>query len=289
MADQSSHKALVLGGGGPLGIAWEAGLLAGLADEGVLLGDAGLVLGTSAGSVVGSALSSGVAPDLMAEAQREISARSASATQSAPPDLTPLMGFFMRMPLTGEPGLDLRKEIGSYSLGAQTMPAEAFVSMLAAMGLPAQWPDAFACTAVDTETGEFRIWRKADSVPLSHAVASSCSVPGVYPPVTINGRRWMDGGMRSATNIDQAAGCERVVALAVVPNAMAAERMQPRLDHEAKAVTDAGGAIEMIVPDEPAQSVFGFNLMDGSRRVPCMEAGRAQGRREAARIRSFWS
>src|SRR5258708_25357181 len=52
-------RALVLGGGGPVGIGWEAGLLAGLADAGVALGDADLVVGTSAGSVVGAQLTSG--------------------------------------------------------------------------------------------------------------------------------------------------------------------------------------------------------------------------------------
>jgi hypothetical protein len=53
-------KALVLGGGGVTGIAWELGILAGLAEDGVDLTDADVIVGTSAGSVVGAQLTSGI-------------------------------------------------------------------------------------------------------------------------------------------------------------------------------------------------------------------------------------
>jgi NTE family protein len=51
--------ALVLGGGGEAGVAWEIGLLAGLAQRGVDLRDADVVIGTSAGAIVGTLLLSG--------------------------------------------------------------------------------------------------------------------------------------------------------------------------------------------------------------------------------------
>ena len=57
MSDQ--RTALVLGGGGITGIAWEIGVLAGLAEAGVDLTGADLVVGTSAGSVVGAQITSG--------------------------------------------------------------------------------------------------------------------------------------------------------------------------------------------------------------------------------------
>ena len=52
-------RALVLGGGGPVGVAWEVGLIAGLEQEGVRLADADLFVGTSAGSIVGAMLALG--------------------------------------------------------------------------------------------------------------------------------------------------------------------------------------------------------------------------------------
>ena len=57
------------------------------------------------------------------------------------------------------------------------------------------WPArAYACTAVDAETGEFVTWSKDSGVPIERAIASSCCVPGIFPPITINGRHW--GGIR---------------------------------------------------------------------------------------------
>ena len=55
-------KALVLGGGGPVGIAWETGLLAGLAEGGIDLSHADYILGTSAGAFVGAQLAMGRSP-----------------------------------------------------------------------------------------------------------------------------------------------------------------------------------------------------------------------------------
>ncbi len=62
-------RALVLGGGGPVGVAWESGLVAGLAEQGVQMAEADLFVGTSAGSVVGSQLSLSKAPQELYERQ----------------------------------------------------------------------------------------------------------------------------------------------------------------------------------------------------------------------------
>jgi len=279
-------RALVLGGGGPVGVAWEAGLLAGLLEAGVDVRRADYVQGTSAGSIVGSAVAMGADLNLLAEAQRSL----ASVTPGAggPPDLSKLMVLMMRFPPTGEPSLEQRKELGVLSLTSPAMPEEAFVAMIGGGLAPGDWPQTFACTAVDTETGEFHVWRKADGVPMARAVSSSCSVPGIFPPVMINGRRWMDGGMRSSISIDQAAGYRRVLAVAVIP-AAARAWLIPRFEAEAGAVRAAGGEMVLIAPDDASAEAFGPNLMDGGRRPACMEAGRAQGRREAERLKRFWN
>lgn len=279
-------RALVLGGGGPVGVAWEAGLLAGLADAGVDVRRADYVQGTSAGSIVGSAVAMGVDMNLLAEVQRNVS-QPVAGPGGGPPDLSKLMPLMMRFPPVGEPSLELRKELGVLSVSSQTMSEEAFVAMLGAGLAPGDWPGKFACTAVDTETGDFHVWRKADGVALARAVSSSCSVPGIFPPVTINGRRWMDGGMRSSVSIDLAAGYTRVLTVAVIP-AMARAWLGPRFEAEARAVREAGGEMMLIAPDDASSEVFGPNLMDGSRRPACMEAGRAQGRREAEVLKAWW-
>ncbi|HEX4385716.1 MAG TPA: patatin-like phospholipase family protein [Myxococcales bacterium] len=274
--------ALVLGGGGPVGVAWEAGLLAGLFDEGVDVRRAEFVLGTSAGSIVGSAVAMGVDLHLMAELQRTI----AQGAGGPPPDISKLIGFLMRLPPINEPGLELRQEIGRYALEAKPEGEEKYIDRLGANLAPGEWPERFACTAVDATSGEFRLWRKADGVELKRAVAASCAVPGIYPSVTIGGRRWMDGGMRSSLNVDQAAGHQRVLAVAVIP-AMARARFMPRFEAEAAPVRAAGGEMMLVAPDDASAEAFGPNLMDASRRPAAMEAGRAQGRKEAAKLKAF--
>ncbi|HVY88965.1 MAG TPA: patatin-like phospholipase family protein [Hyphomonadaceae bacterium] len=283
-------RALVLGGGGPVGIAWEAGVTAGLAEQGVDVTAADFILGTSAGSVVGSRLASGTTPAELAQGQIAL-ARQMKASGSPPPpapNLMPLIAFIQRFPLDGEPSLELRAEIGQFALSSQTISEDQFLAQIGAIAATGAWPEKFGCTSVDTASGEFHIWRKADGVELPRGVASSCSVPGIYPPVTIKGRRWMDGGMRAGVNIDKAEGYKRVLALAVVP-AIAVSTYMPKIERESKAVREAGGQVEVIVPDTASQEVFGVNLMDASRRAEITEAGLAQGRREAERLITFWN
>ena len=202
-------RALVLGGGGPVGIAWEAGVLAGLADGGMMAADADFIAGTSAGSVVGALVAMGrepssIAGPIIAEAERprEIPSQVAENRPGAPN----MMVLFQKMQEAASGERDpeeVRREIGVFALGAQTFIG-GFGRQLA-QASDGAWPGrGYACTAVDCETGEFVVWNAEAGVPLSRAVASSCAVPGVFPPITLNGRKYMDGGMRSATNADLA-------------------------------------------------------------------------------------
>lgn len=294
-------RALVLGGGGPVGIAWECGLIAGLDAAGVRLADADFIMGTSAGSFVGARLAMGVEPAtlagaILAEAER---ARPATASNPAsserPADTSALMQMLSGEGMAGLSPQETMKRIGAYALDATTMSEEAFIATFGKSfaSLPADaWPQrGYACTAVDAESGEFRLWTSKSGVGVTRAVASSCSVPGIYPPVTIEGRRYMDGGMRSGTNADLAESYDKVliIALRIGGTGPAAERAAQRLAAEVEALTSSGASVEVITPDAPSQSAFGANLMDFRRRPDAARAGMAQGEREAARVGEFWS
>ncbi|NWG53146.1 MAG: patatin-like phospholipase family protein [Hydrogenophilaceae bacterium] len=290
------QRALVLGGGGPVGIAWESGLAAGLAEEGVAIADADLIIGTSAGSFVGAQLASGRSPQSLAEAQiaqgrREAAARAAGAGHplGEAPDLQGLMGLMAKAPADGPPGEALLAEFGAYANAAQTISEDAFIAgfgWIAEDGTP--FPAGYRCTAIDADTGAFRTWGAEDGVPLGRAIASSCSVPGIFPPIRINGRRYIDGGMRTPTNADLAAGHERVIVVAVTIMGPFADFMRRRMQWELDAITRAGGRVGLIIPDAEALEAFGVNLMDASRRAEVAAAGVAQGRREATRARGVW-
>jgi NTE family protein len=189
----------------------------------------------------------------------------------------------------------VRREIGAFALAAQTADEETFIRGFGRSLAEAQadvWPARdFACTAVDAATGAFVVWNGESGVGLARAVASSCSVPGVFPPITIKGRRYIDGGMRSATNADLAQGHERVLILALRlggGDSEQAERMRRPLEAEMKTLIEAGARVELVTPDDASQSAFGLNLMDARVRPAAAKAGLAQGRAIAASLKEFW-
>ncbi|MGZ6008197.1 MAG: patatin-like phospholipase family protein, partial [Rhizomicrobium sp.] len=247
-------RALILGGGGPVGIAWELGLAAGLEEGGVRIADASRIVGTSAGSFAGAALASGRPAEALVRAQVEQAERAAAARRAAPdagrpaaPDLGPLMRFMARRPADREPPAELRAEIGAFALGAKTIAEDAFIASFGSIAGPNEkWPRGFTCTAVDAADGSFHLWEESSGVELGRAIASSCSVPGIFPPITIQGRRYIDGGMRSATNIDLVKGHRRVLVIAVLSN-MAIDFMRAGIQREIDVLTSAGAEVELIV------------------------------------------
>jgi NTE family protein len=291
-----TKRALVLGGGGPVGIAWETGLLAGLAEAGVDLADADFIMGTSAGSFVGAQIAMGVDVRSMAQtfvAMKDAPAKPASSTRPAgpPPDLSFLLRKMAEAASGKRPAQEVRAELGAWAADASPMSEEAFIQSFGRFlsGLPQDaWPQkGYACTAVDIADGAFKLWDKAAGVGLARAVASSCSVPGVYPPITIKGARYMDGGMRSATNADMAKGYDLVVVIALRVMGSAGERRDP-LDGEIEALRAAGAQVQLLMPDAPSQAVFGPNLMDARRRPGAAQAGLDQGRAAAAALATVW-
>ena len=111
---------------------------------------------------------------------------------------------------------------------------------------------------------------KKAGAPLDRAVASSCAVPGIFAPITINGRRYVDGGMIfCGTNADLAKGHDLVLIVSLMGASRLGattdprmERYRRRMDHELMVLTDAGGSVELLAPDDEAAEVLGVNLMD---------------------------
>jgi NTE family protein len=292
---EMTTRALVLGGGGPVGIAWESGLLAGFAQGGVDVGTADFIMGTSAGSFVGAKLALGADAKTLAEPiLREADPARAGAGGGRPPaDLSKLMQLMADAHSGTRNPTEVRGEIGAYALAAETLSEDAFIASFGKSfaGLPADaWPERdFACTAVDAQDGSFRLWTKATGIGVTRAVASSCSVPGIYPPITIAGRRYIDGGMRSGTNADMAAGYDVVVVVALrLGSGPFADRIAAQLDGEIETLKDGGATVIVVSPDEASVKAFGPNLMDFRHRPDAARAGLAQGLADAAELKGFW-
>lgn len=273
-------KALVLGGGGVTGVAWEIGLLHGLAERGVDLTDAGLFVGTSAGSSVAAQVLSGVPlRDLfdaqLADATGELSARIGPGV---------ILGFLVAGLWPGDP-VRGRAWLGRRALRTSTVPEAERRAVIARRIGDGAWPAArLRITAVEAETGEVRVFDATSGVSLIDAVSASCAVPLVWPPATIGGVRYVDGGVRSVANVDLAAGCRQVVVLA--PTVRSARRSGRPEVQLASLGPEVRGAV--VSPDAAAVRAIGANVLDPARRRPAAEAGYAQAAAEAGRLRAIW-
>ena len=277
--------ALVLGGGGVAGVAWITGVVAGLADKGIDLREAQQILGTSAGSTVGAQLWSG-------ESLEALFARQADPAHQTP-ELSPpfsalrtLFGAFQDLARIADRDERVRK-IARMALDSEVV-SEAERRAIIAGRLPSHaWPaKRFGTTAIDAETGELRVFDADSGVGLVDAVAASCAVPIIWPATTIQGRRYIDGGMRSAENADLIKDARSVLILS--PGGIDGASLRGiGLRKEVEGLEAKGVRVAVIEPDAAARSAIGFNPLDPATRTPSAETGRAQGRREATRIAAF--
>jgi NTE family protein len=268
---------LVLGGGGVAGIAWITGLLAGLADAGEeVTSGVDLVIGTSAGATVAAQLGSGLSLDELfarqvdpALAARELMVELDLAKFGA--DLQPYVSG------ATSPG-DMLRRFGRFALDAKTVPEAERRAVIESRLPSAAWPATpTKLIAIDCGSGEMTAFDADSGVSLIDAVGASAAVPGIWPPVTIDGRRYMDGGVRSSDNADLAAGAERIVVISPLGMNTELPTWLPLRDVVAGLSAD-GASVTVVSPDPASVAAIGANPLDPATRVPAATAGRAQGR-----------
>jgi NTE family protein len=249
-------------------------LLLGLAERGVDVTDADLFVGTSAGSVTAAQVTTGIPLEKMFEAQI-----AATTTEIAASIGTAVL---LRFAVAGLWPGDRRKGrawLGRASLRARTVPESDRLAVIRQRVGTERWPETpLKIAAVVAETGEFVVFDKTSGVSLVDAVAASCAVPLVWPPMTV------DGGARSAANVDLAKGHDRVVVIAPIT---AAARRSDKPQVQAAAL---GPGVRSVVvsPTDAALTAIGRNPLDPARRAPAAEAGRAQAAEVAERVRAAW-
>ncbi|MFC9975321.1 patatin-like phospholipase family protein [Spirillospora sp. NPDC127200] len=276
----TDERALVLGGGGVAGIAWTTGVLAGLADSGSDVMDADVVIGTSAGATVAAQATSGVPLGELLRRQIDPDAQTWELVPTGSSGAEVLETMFGLAQET-EDRAELRRRIGELALGAETVSEEERRKVIEERLPVHEWPDRrLVITAVAALAGTPSVFDRESGVRLVDAVAASCAVPGVWPPVTIGETRFIDGGVRSVSNADLASGNARVVVIAPVAD--------PGLGAEVAQLVEEGSKVEVITPDEASVAAFGADPLDPSTRTPAAKAGYAQGREAAAAIGAVW-
>ena len=279
-------RGLVLGAGGNAASAWETGLIAGMADAGVDIRDADVLVGTSAGARVAVQLASGSPLDH--SFARQVDPRSSEV----PPDLDwrQWRSDLEKAKRGGDRPAETLQRIGAFALAARIADDSDRRNFVAAE-LPLQsWPDQrVLIVSVEAETGERHIFDRTSEIGLTDAVTASGPVAGVWPAVGFRGRHYIDGGFYSAENADLAAGCDRVLILALRPGARPLSVVP--LDAAVATLEREGSRVEVVHLDDATQAIFaaaGGNVLDPSIRQPTAHAARDQGRRIADNVATLW-
>jgi NTE family protein len=233
--------------------------------------------------------------------------RPAGQNRERPPSL-PMATVFERMRAIGAAATsaaDLQRAMGAFGLESDSIlgPGAAQRRAIVAARLPRpEWPDRpMIVTALDAQTGELAAFDRDSGIDLVDAVTASTALPGLVPTVSINGRRYIDGGVRSTDNADLAAGYANVVVLSPLGgrNQMPPEAGQfeglPRppewgmdLASQVEALRKQGSHVEVITPDADSRAAMSTNQMDPATRIPAARAGFAQGKQEAGNTLLAW-
>ncbi len=295
---------LVLGGGGILGEAWMRALLAGLDEHPAFdARSCRTYIGTSAGSIVAAALVAGIDPrselgDVGGPAEPLADAAPLDLDEDARQDdgsglTSAAAGTLAALALstTARGGAVMRRAaLSRVPIGRRSLSP--LGRNLERAG--ARWDGRLRVATVDLRGGS-RVMFGAPSAPqasVGAAVEASCSIPGVFRPVSIDGRDYVDGGVWSPTNLDTADVERGDVVLCLNPSG--GWRPRPtdpttavgpvsRMIARAEALTleRRGAQVEIVVPDASALQVMGTNLMDPGPRAAVLRAGFEQGRRIA--------
>ncbi len=285
-------RTLVLGGGGLYFIAWQTAYISAAKEGGVDLSRAERVVGTSAGSLVGSLLCSGRIghfarlADLFTKAQGLVSFL--APVGELKPSQRRALDLFME---AGDADPATVAAIGHAALAADTPSARTMRRNIGLLVSRSGWPgeeDQLWVTVTDAYSGERVVVRRSTGARPTTAVAASCALPGIYAPQLIADRRCMDGGISgSATHSDLVAGSSRAVVLSVIgdsaPGLLAS--VADVFAHEVAELRAAGTKAVVRWP----QLQEGLNLMDPSAMEAALQAGRAAAQADLEDLRGLWA
>jgi NTE family protein len=288
---RASSIGLVLGAGGVVGQAYQAGVLAALQREaGWDPRQASFVVGTSAGSVTGAALRVGVpATDLAASLYGVPTSPRGGAIlrrilpANAGPLPTPSLWSLLRPWNLPSPALIARVARRPLAfrpeVAAMTLVPRGQVDISErARGLDqhtgARWPDGLRICAVRRTDGARVVFGRPGAPParLAPAVLASCAIPGYFQPVTIEGTEYVDGGVYSVTNAD-VLKTESLDVVVIVSSMSAAQgaangadgwlrrTVHRRMEHEIARLADAGTTVITLEPGADSRRAMGLRAM----------------------------
>lgn len=278
---------MVLAGGGYAASAWEIGLATGMADAGLDLRDADLLIGTSSGARVALSLASRLPLDEVFQAR--VSPRAQPAEPPPAVDWAQLRAGVARAQEAGGTSTEILQRIGALALAAAPGEGSSRRKIVCAQLPIKTWPEQqVAIVAVNAETGERRAFDRNSGIDLVDAVIATTAFFG-WPATLFQAHHYVDGGFHSSDNADLAAGFDRVLILALRPAGRAMSLVS--LDSAVEALRASAAAVEVVHPSEETLAVLASvgGLMSPGASAPAAKAGRIQGRSLVnERLLSFW-
>ena len=275
-----NERALVLGGGGITGIAWESGVLAALIENGMNISQIGKIFGTSAGAFVGAVLSN----------NQDMKAYYHYLNENKDPnEQTKLKKEVYEMWRQAYiQGGNNQENIGRL-LGEMIDQVQPVISMkerkkaIAKRLNDSKWTSQLVITAINARTGQLETINQQIGMDLIDSVAASEAVPGLWPHVTMNGKDYIDGGMVSSTNACLAKDFKQI--LIIAPLTQKIGKLPNVFDDEITLSNTSD--VYTITPDEFSKSIIGDNIYDASVIIEVGNAGYEQGKRLVKEIEAL--
>lgn len=291
-------RTMVLGGGGEYYVAWYCGFFHGLLEAGLDMAQLPeMVVGTSAGSYMGSSLLSGEFTRLRTEFEffgkfPEIFAKLAPLTQ---PNISQMRADKINMSAT-DGSIETRKIIGNAALAANNKlngdHIEKLVGLLTGDS-KTDWPTSrMYTTGIDCYTGERIVvgqqTARKNGIPLSHGAGASSSLPGVAGPTLLGQRYVMDGGICSnPAHVDLVAGSKRALIITLTDGVTGAilTTIPHPVAQNIEDIKATGTKVKWIVAGTPK----GVDLLDPKQIAGALRTGYERSKVEAPKIKEFWA
>jgi NTE family protein len=288
---KGKDRALVLGGGGEYFAAWMLGFAHGLKVKGVPYDMPDIIIGTSAGSLVGSTIAGGHLErltdefDFFGDFPKILAALvptgTANPSQIRARDLCQI---------AHDASVATIQWIGRGAMSANNPPVSKLQEMIETLTGNRSWPSPkFHAATMDCYTGERLVVSEANKIPISHAVSASMSLPGIFGPTWVGDRICMDGGVSaSSTHSDVVAGAKRALVVSLTDGTRGSgprfTNIPNGLQQELRGI-EAQGTKTLLIAANPGQ----VNLVSPAEIGPALRAGYDRAFQEADRVKAFWA
>jgi NTE family protein len=287
---KGKDRALVLGGGGEYFAAWMLGFIHGLHEKGVAYEMPDVIIGTSAGSVVGSTIAGGHLERLTREF--DFFGRVPTLLSALVPTPTPNPSQLRAHELCNSAtnaSVETIQAIGRGAMAARNPSVSKLQDMVVILTGNVHWPsDKFHAVTMDCYNGARLVVSETSKIHVSHAVSSSMSLPGIFGPTWIGDRVCMDGGMGpSSTHSDLVAGARRAIVVSLtdgLPGSGPRFSSMPNSIRQEIQDLEAAGTKALLIAANPGK----VNLVSPEEIAPAMKLGYDRAAQEADKVKAFW-